>query len=82
MLATTKQIDEKTFGLFIGDREIGRAKLQCDAEFHAHIINTAHDHAIASAEQGAFDEGYWSGHAVGYKEGFEDGKSEAENKGE
>lgn len=60
-LVTVKRIDAKTVGLFIGDIEIGRTKLECDAQMHAHRINEAHDHAVADAEQGAYAEGWQDG---------------------
>lgn len=66
MIATVKRIDDKNVGVFIGDFEIGRAKLECDAQFCADVINTAVDHAIADAEQYAHKEGY----DMGYRDGI------------
>jgi hypothetical protein len=62
MIATIKRIDDKNVGVFVADREIGRTKLECDAQVHANVINTAHDHAIASAQQAAYGEGYEDGY--------------------
>lgn len=73
LLAVAKRIDDKNVGLFVAGREIGRTKLECDAQMHANIINTAHDHAVADAEQAAHSEGYDAGHRIGYRSGFEDG---------
>lgn len=75
MIATVKRIDEKNVGVFVGKIEVGRTKLECDAQFNARIINEAHDHAVADAEQAANDEGYQNGSSDGHHEGYEEGYS-------
>jgi hypothetical protein len=48
----------KYFGVFVGEREIGRTKLQCDAQMALNAINEMVDHNVSSAEQAAYQDGY------------------------
>jgi hypothetical protein len=35
---TVRKLDEKTFGLFIGEYLLGTAKSDCDARFHMYFL--------------------------------------------
>ena len=78
MHAETRVIEDGKFhGVFIGDREIGRTKLLCDAQMAMHAINEMVDHATASAEQNGYSDGYRDGFVRGEQEGYEDGYAKA-----
>lgn len=70
MKAELKKIDDKTFAVILGDHEIGRTKLQCDAQFHVNVINDALEQAYTNGEIGGYNEGWYFGYEQGREEGL------------
>ena len=56
------------WGVFVGSAEIGRTKLQCDAQMAMHTINLAIDQNMTSAESVAYAEGFEYGYQKAKRE--------------
>jgi hypothetical protein len=63
------------WGVFVGSAEIGRTKLQCDAQMAMHAINDAISENVTSAEVEAYANGLEDGYQKAIRdvaEGYDD----------